>query len=167
MGLTPVGKDSECSREAHAQHIGKHRYDRQRSPRTGRSGKDRYCSCQQQAHAGSVEPKRIKTRPWVFSHADCSVHSSYRDRQRTCSLCYSPRQQSSPACTGGHGTEPYEQNTQQSPLLGRRVARQAEHVCVTTQAFVGISSVSTCPHEGQVRAEDVTTMERIYPLAAH
>jgi hypothetical protein len=24
-----------------------------------------------------------------------------------------------PACTGGHGTEPWEQNTQQSPALGR------------------------------------------------
>src|SRR5579863_3322117 len=30
----------------------------------------------------------------------------------------------SPACTGGHGTDPYEQNTQQSPGLGRRSSPQ-------------------------------------------
>jgi hypothetical protein len=29
---------------------------------------------------------------------------------------------------GGHGTEPYEQNTQQSPDLGRSVAPQAVQV---------------------------------------
>jgi hypothetical protein len=29
---------------------------------------------------------------------------------------------------GGHGTEPYEQNTQQSPAFGRSVAQQPVHV---------------------------------------
>jgi len=29
---------------------------------------------------------------------------------------------------GGHGTEPYEQNTQQSPGLGRNVVSQPVHV---------------------------------------
>jgi hypothetical protein len=30
-------------------------------------------------------------------------------------------------CTGGHFTEPNEQNTQQSPGFGRNVTLQAEH----------------------------------------
>jgi hypothetical protein len=30
-------------------------------------------------------------------------------------------------CTGGHGTEPYEQNTQQSPSLGRMSALHVAH----------------------------------------
>jgi hypothetical protein len=31
------------------------------------------------------------------------------------------------ACTGGHLTEPYEQNTQQSPALGRSTVWQRTH----------------------------------------
>jgi hypothetical protein len=31
-------------------------------------------------------------------------------------------------CTGGHETEPYEQNTQQSPGFGRSVVPQPVHV---------------------------------------
>jgi len=31
------------------------------------------------------------------------------------------------AWIGGHGTEPYEQNTQQSPVFGRSVAPQPLH----------------------------------------
>jgi hypothetical protein len=33
-------------------------------------------------------------------------------------------QQAPSDCRGGHGTVPYEQNTQQSPGLGRRTAPQ-------------------------------------------
>jgi hypothetical protein len=32
------------------------------------------------------------------------------------------------AWIGGHGTEPYEQNTQQSPRLGRSIAPQPVHL---------------------------------------
>jgi hypothetical protein len=31
------------------------------------------------------------------------------------------------ACIGGHGTDPYEQNTQQSPAFGRNRAPQPVH----------------------------------------
>jgi hypothetical protein len=31
------------------------------------------------------------------------------------------------SCIGGHGTDPYEQNTQQSPRFGRSAARQPVH----------------------------------------
>jgi hypothetical protein len=34
---------------------------------------------------------------------------------------------SDPFCLGGHGTSPCEQNTQQSPLLGRSVSWHSVH----------------------------------------
>jgi hypothetical protein len=36
-------------------------------------------------------------------------------------------QQLPPTCCGGHFTEPYEQNTQQSPIFGRKTVWQAAH----------------------------------------
>ena len=57
------------------------------------------------------------------------------------------------AWTGGHGTEPYEQNTQQSPARGRSSAWQPAHSWKNRQASVGIASVSVWPQAGQVRTE--------------
>ncbi len=44
-------------------------------------------------------------------------------------------------CTGGQGTLPSEQNTQQSPGLGRSNAPQCGQSWKYTQASVGIVSV--------------------------
>ena len=44
------------------------------------------------------------------------------------------------SCTGGQGTEPNEQNTQQSPAFGRSVAPQPGQSKNTTQAFSGMAS---------------------------
>lgn len=45
-------------------------------------------------------------------------------------------------CTGGHGTLPQEQNTQQSPGLGRSSSPQAGQSWKNWQASVGMVSVA-------------------------
>ena len=50
---------------------------------------------------------------------------------------------------GGQGTEPYEQNTQQSPDLGRMMTWQPGHSHRKTQASAGIISTDCAAHEGQ------------------
>jgi hypothetical protein len=55
-----------------------------------------------------------------------------------------------PCWTGGHGTEPYEQNTQQSPAFGLNTAAQAGQSRKNWQALVGIVMVVHCPQCGQV-----------------
>ncbi|AIF47582.1 hypothetical protein HY57_10025 [Dyella japonica A8] len=63
-------------------------------------------------------------------------------------------QQDDPCCwIGGHGTEPYEQNTQQSPAFGFSSAPQAAHSWKNTQAFVGMTSTLWWPHSGQVSVD--------------
>ena len=57
------------------------------------------------------------------------------------------------ACTGGQGTSPKEQKTQQSPGLGRSSSPQPSHVWKTVLVSTGISSRSAWPHVGQVRLE--------------
>jgi hypothetical protein len=52
-------------------------------------------------------------------------------------------------CSGGQGTDAYEQNTQQSPGLGRMVCRQLGQSHMITQQFVGIVSRVSVPHSGQ------------------
>ncbi len=48
--------------------------------------------------------------------------------RRHCAAGYSvPQWALSPACCGGHLTEPYEQNTQQSPAFGRSTVAQPGH----------------------------------------
>ena len=47
------------------------------------------------------------------------------------------------SCTGGQGTEPYEQNTQQSPAFGRSTTPQPPHAWKNTHASVGMSSDSS------------------------
>lgn len=54
------------------------------------------------------------------------------------------------ACTGGQGTSPYEQNTQQSPGLGLSSAPQAGQSWKNRQASVGMVSTDRCPHCGHV-----------------
>jgi len=51
---------------------------------------------------------------------------------------------------GGHGTSPYEQNTQQSPVLGRSITPQPAHSWKNTQAFSGMDSTLRCPQSGHV-----------------
>ena len=53
----------------------------------------------------------------------------------------------------GHLTDPYEQNTQQSPTLGRRTTWQAAHSWKKAQASVGIRSTDEHPHLGHVRVD--------------
>jgi len=54
---------------------------------------------------------------------------------------------------GGQGTEPYEQNTQQSPGLGESTTLQFEHSWNHWHESVGIVSVSLWPHSGQVSSD--------------
>jgi hypothetical protein len=58
-------------------------------------------------------------------------------------------QQAMPCWTGGHGTEPYEQNTQQSPAFGLTTAAHAGQSRKNWQASVGIAIVLTSPQCGQ------------------
>jgi hypothetical protein len=51
---------------------------------------------------------------------------------------------------GGHGTEPYEQNTQQSPGLGLNLVRQPVHSKKMRHASIGIISIFARPQQGQV-----------------
>jgi hypothetical protein len=53
-------------------------------------------------------------------------------------------------CTGGQGTVPYEQNTQQSPGFGRITVLQAVHAQKYTQASVGIGASRAVPQCGHV-----------------
>ena len=48
----------------------------------------------------------------------------------------------------GHGTVPYEQNTQQSPLCGRSTAPQAGHTYTIRQESAGIVSRCSPSHAG-------------------
>jgi hypothetical protein len=68
-------------------------------------------------------------------------------------MVFGPQQSPFPLCTGGQTSEPNEQKTQQSPVLGRMTARQAAHWWKKTQASVGIDNVSACPQCGQCRVE--------------
>jgi len=58
---------------------------------------------------------------------------------------------------GGHFTEPYEQNTQQSPSRGLSNTPHASHSWKYRHAFVGMVSDFACPHSGQVRTDSSTT----------
>jgi hypothetical protein len=55
----------------------------------------------------------------------------------------------------GHGTDPYEQKTQQSPALGRSTVPQPAHWWKKTQASAGISNASAREHSGQVSTDVV------------
>lgn len=59
-------------------------------------------------------------------------------------------QQDCPCCTGGQGTAPYEQNTQQSPCLGDSTAAQPGHSKKNRHEVVAISACVRCPQWGQV-----------------
>jgi hypothetical protein len=45
------------------------------------------------------------------------------------------------SCTGGHGTDPHEQNTQQSPVFGRSRLPQCGQAWKNTHASTGMVSV--------------------------
>ena len=60
------------------------------------------------------------------------------------------------SCTGGQGTVPYEQNTQQSPTFGFRTLTQFGQSKKYWQASVGISSTVLCPHIGHVITEFIS-----------
>jgi len=72
-------------------------------------------------------------------------HHGYPAQQRGVSDC--PERA---AWIGGHGTEPYEQNTQQSPGFGRSVAPQPAQVWKNRHASVGMSSDFSTAQCGQV-----------------
>lgn len=55
-----------------------------------------------------------------------------------------------PAWTGGQGTLPHEQKTQQSPGFGFNSAPQAGHSQKNWQASVGMRARVAVPHCGQV-----------------
>ena len=54
---------------------------------------------------------------------------------------------------GGHGTEPYEQKTQQSPAFGRSSVPHPLQAWKNMQASVGIFIASACPHAGHVSTD--------------
>ena len=63
-----------------------------------------------------------------FVRADCPGEQASLSAIRD--YLQHPRRTPLSACdswTGGHGTEPYEQNTQQSPDLGLNIAPHAAH----------------------------------------
>jgi hypothetical protein len=69
----------------------------------------------------------------------------------------------------GHGTDPYEQNTQQSPAFGQSMTPHPAHSWKNTQASVVISSHAAWPHSGQ-RSRDLRVgedMGTIYLVFAH
>src|SRR5580704_11682842 len=63
----------------------------------------------------------------------------------------------SPAWMGGHGTEPYEQNTQQSPGFGRRSSPQPMQSKKNWQASVGMVSAFAVPQFGRVIVDSKIT----------
>jgi hypothetical protein len=73
------------------------------------------------------------------------------------------RQQACSTCIGGHLTVPYEQNTQQSPDLGRSSIRHDGHSKKTMHAFAGISSSVRFPQSGQVITDRVMTFTAELP----
>ena len=86
---------------------------------------------------------------------------SYGDRSRGGRSGAVVPQHAAPApasCTGGHGTEPYEQNTQQSPAFGRSNAPQPAHSWKNAHASVGMSTRASWPHAGH-RSSEVSTGE--------
>jgi hypothetical protein len=64
----------------------------------------------------------------------------------------------SPVIREGHVSDPYEQNTQHSPGLGRRIALHESH---SWQAPSGMVSALACPHFGHVKIESLPDRERI------
>jgi hypothetical protein len=105
---------------------------------------------------GSVE--RIVRRAACFQ---ARLHKSKRERprarlvRRRATPPGAPRLIAAglPTLHGGHGTDPYEQNTQPEPSLGRSSIPQDRQRCRTRHASFGIVSASSWPHEGQ-RSED-------------
>jgi len=63
-------------------------------------------------------------------------------------------------CTGGQGTRPYEQKTQQSPDRARTVAPHDGQSQKNWQLSVGISTSVARSHSGQVMV-DVISMEAL------
>lgn len=70
---------------------------------------------------------------WLFAG---SLHTGKRAAavMSRCSCCRTVGAHQAPqlkqprcVCTGGHLTEPYEQNTQQSPAFGRNTVLQCSH----------------------------------------
>jgi hypothetical protein len=68
-----------------------------------------------------------------------------------------------PCWTGGHGTEPSEQNTQQSPAFGLNTAAHAGQSRKNWQALVGIVMVVHCPQCGQVSWQSSFKAACIWP----
>jgi hypothetical protein len=60
-------------------------------------------------------------------HASALVRAFASQSREVDSVVGHDGSQERPACIGGHGTEPKEQNTQQSPGFGRRVTPQPLH----------------------------------------
>lgn len=58
------------------------------------------------------------------------------------------QQQRFSCCTGGHGTDPKEQKTQQSPSLGRSSWPHPGHSKKNMHASVGISASVSAAHSG-------------------
>jgi hypothetical protein len=60
---------------------------------------------------------------------------------------------------GGHGTSPYEQNTQQSPGCGFSSTPHAGHSQKNWQASVGMRALVAEPHSGQVSVLSSSNLE--------
>lgn len=69
---------------------------------------------------------------------------------------YPDWQQAWCCCTGGQGTSPYEQNTQQSPGKGRSIAWQFAHSKKNWHASTGMCVVCSNLHSGQVNFDSYT-----------
>jgi hypothetical protein len=87
---------------------------------------------QELRQAGQQRSRRAETTRRAGWCAGCVADRAYLGQQRR-SPVYPAQQEAAPlspersACIGGHATEPYEQNTQQSPGFGLSFVPQPPH----------------------------------------
>ena len=90
--------------------------------------------------AGEGKIGTVRILAFGAAHMMCS-YRVYRQHEAPCS------------CTGGHGTVPYEQNTQQSPGLGLSNSPHVLQTYKKMQASVGMVSAAWCPQCGHVSVD--------------
>jgi len=73
-------------------------------------------------------PQQVRLVPRADISSDSEDHSyTFLVRRMVCESRSGPHSAFLEACLGGQGTEPYEQNTQQSPRLGRNSVLHPVH----------------------------------------
>lgn len=106
------------------------------------------------AHAVAADNLRVgrtvvadSVNPWPLTRDE------WREAGGDARFAYCACPEDSESWIGGHGRSPYEQKTQQSPVLGLSVLAHAGQSCTTTQRSVGMISCPRCPQYGQNSVE--------------